>query len=203
MEAVRSPDPTLDETARVAGLSLEELESEQSIVYLLDSDLRIVYCNPAWDQFAAENHGDALEWKKPRGTPLLEAIADPLRPFYAEGFRRVAETGEVWEHDFECSSSELYRRYHMQVKPLEATGGFLIINSLLVETPHGADRQAMPEVDTLYRGREDIVTMCCHCRRTQRSDGSQTWDWVPRYLEAPPQRVSHGLCASCSAYFYP
>ena len=197
------PDPTLEAHARVAGLSIEELESEQSIVYLLDSDLRLVYCNPAWDQFAIRNQGDGLEWNGPRGTPILEAIADPIRPFYEEGFRRVAETGEVWEHDFECSSSELYRRYHMQVKPLEATGGFIIINSLLVETPHEADRLAMPEVTTLYLGQGDIVTMCCHCRRTQRSDGSQTWDWVPRYLEAPPGRVSHGLCASCAAYFYP
>jgi hypothetical protein len=196
-------DPSLEEHARVAGLSVEELESEQSIVYLLDSDLRLVYCNPAWDQFAAENHGDGLEWSGPRGTGILDAIAEPLRPFYKDGFRKVSETGEVWEHDFECSSSELYRMYHMQVKPLEATGGYLIINSLLVETPHGADRLAMPGTTSHYLGQGDIVKMCCHCRRTQRTDGSLTWDWVPRYLETPPGRVSHGLCTSCAAYFYP
>jgi PAS domain-containing protein len=197
------PDPMLDETARVAGLSIEELENERSIVYILDSDLRIVYCNPAWDQFATQNHGEGLEWNSPRGTALLEAIAEPLRPFYVDGFRRVAETGEVWEHDFECSSSQLYRIYHMQVKPLQARGGFIVINSLLVETPHEAGRQAMPGATTLYLGPGEIVKMCCHCRRTQRCDGSQTWDWVPRYLEAPPGRVSHGLCTSCAAYFYP
>ncbi|TVP44075.1 MAG: hypothetical protein EA350_12315 [Gemmatimonadales bacterium] len=196
-------DRILEEQARIAGIAIEELESEQSIVYLVDASLRLIYCNPAWDQFAIRNNGDGLQWNRPRGSGLLEAIATPLRPFYEEGFRKVRETGETWEHNFECSSSELYRVYHMQVRPLEATGGFIVINSLLVETPHGEDREAMPGVADLYLGQEDIVTMCSHCRRTRTSDGSQRWDWVPRYLEAPPERVSHGLCTSCVGYFYP
>jgi len=203
LEALPHRDPLLEEHARVAGLSIEDLESEQAVVYVLDSDLRLVYCNPAWDEFAASNNGDGLEWSGPRGTPILEAIAEPLRSYYEDGFRRVREAGETWEHDFECSSSELYRRYHMQVKPLEGAGGFLIINSLLVEAPHSADRPTMPDVANLYLGQGDTVKMCSHCRRTQRSDGSQMWDWVPRYLDAPPGRVSHGLCVVCAAYFYP
>ena len=195
--------PEFDQSPRVAGLSIEGLESEQSIVYLLDADRRLIYCNPAWDRFASQNDGDGLKWDGPRGTAVLEATAEPLRPFYEEGFRKVDETREVWEHDFDCSSGDLYRRYHMEVKPLEATEGFFITNSLLVELPHRVDRLATPGAYTLYLRQGDIVKMCCHCRRTERSDGSQIWDWVPRYLESPPGLVSHGLCASCSTYFYP
>lgn len=196
-------EPKLDPHARVAGLSIQGLESEQSIVYLLDADLRLVYCNPAWDRFAALNDGLGLKWDGPRGTAVLEVIAEPLRPFYEEGFRRVAETGEVWEHDFDCSSGDLYRRYHMEVKRLEAMEGFFVINSLLVESPHTLDRRAIAGASTPYLRQGDILKMCCHCRRTERSDGSQIWDWVPQYLETPPGRVSHGLCPSCTSYFYP
>lgn len=109
---------------------------------------------------------------------LLDTIPEPLRPLYEEGFRKATETGEAWKLDFECSSSRMYRIFHMSVTPLGGTGGFLIVSSLAVESPQGKDRPPMPAAGSLYVGTEDIVTMCSHCRRTQIKDGSRTWDWV-------------------------
>jgi hypothetical protein len=45
---------------------------------------------------------------------------------------------------------------------------------------------------------EQLVTVCCHCRRV-RFPGGQ---WETRFL--PDQElVSHGICASCFREFYP
>jgi hypothetical protein len=187
---------------QLAGLSVEHLERERSVVYVLDSGLRLRYCNRAWDEFAARNGGEGLEWDAPRGVCVLDVIADPIRSFYEKGFQSVAKTGLAWEHDFECSSKDLYRKFHMDVKFMEETGGFVVMNSLAVEEPHRADRRAMPEDPALYLTKDGMVKMCCHCRRTRRADGSEIWDWAPRNLEDPFGRVSHGLCPACIAYFY-
>jgi hypothetical protein len=69
-----------------AGFRLTRLEDDPSIVYLLGADLRIVYCNKAWDDFAASNGGVGLNREAVLGASVMEAIAMPLRPFYARAF---------------------------------------------------------------------------------------------------------------------
>jgi hypothetical protein len=184
------------------GLPVDDLASDDSIIYVLDGDLRLVYCNPAWDKFADDNGGDALRWDAPRGNRLLDAVAEPLRPFYEQGFRSVAETGQPWEHDFECSGPDLFRCYHMQVKRIDGPGGFLVVNSLRVEQRHEPTRDPTQPDPSRYVSAEGFVTMCCHCRRTRRVGESQSWDWVPRFLKDPPAQISHGLCPACVAYHY-
>jgi hypothetical protein len=108
---------------------------------------------------------------------------------------------QPWEHSYECSSPECYREYHMQVLPLQAPPRLVVVNSLVVEKAH--ERIVRPPLTALYRTTGGVIGMCMHCRRTQRSDRSDVWDWVPAFLATPPDNVSHGLCSTCFRYYYP
>lgn len=187
-----------------AGFDIENLEADNSIVFMLRPDLRIIYCNKAWDLFASQNGGTGLGRNAILGTPILDVIAEPLKSFYANGFAQAKRQGRPWEHDYECSSPDLYRLFHMRVLPL-AESYLLVENSLRVERPQGLERPAMPADAALYLTEDGILTMCCHCRRTRRitTAAVPVWDWVPAFLVDPPGRISHGLCRNCRAYFYP
>jgi hypothetical protein len=177
---------------------------ERAVVYILSADLRIVYCNIAWDIFAAENGGARLDRSHILGTLFLEAVPEPLYRFYAHSFAELQKSGSgVWEHDFECSSPKLYRLFHMRV--LRLSNSYLLIeNSLRLEEPH---RRTPPpdEAFLTYVNEYGILTMCCHCRRTRRIGHGKNadWDWIPTNLLRRTERISHGLCKTCKAYFYP
>ena len=181
---------------------IQDLERSKSVVYVLDRDHCILYCNQAWDDFAEQNGGHGLIRTSILGRNILQAMDAPLRRFYATVYRQVLETGQPFELDFECSSPELYRVFHMRVLPVQNGGRLLVINSLAVERPHGLDRPAQPAGLALYADAHGFLHMCAHCRRTRRMEDSR-WDWVPSYLHQPPAPVSHGLCPACMAYFYP
>lgn len=187
-----------------AGFRLESLEADQSIIYMLSPDLRIIYCNKAWDEFASLNGGVNLDRETILGTLILDVIAGPLRPFFASGFAQAQTRLQPWEHDYECSSPDSFRLFHMRVLPL-ASSYLLVENSLQVERPHGPERPAMPAYPASYLNEHGMLIMCSHCRRTRRigAGAVSIWDWVPDFLIDPPGRVSHGLCPNCRAYFYP
>lgn len=187
-----------------AGFGLESLEADHSIIYMLSPDLRIIYCNKAWDEFASLNGGIELSREAVLGTCILDVIAEPLRPFYANGFAQAQNQLQPWEHDYECSSLALFRLFHMRVLPL-ANSYLLVENSLQLERFHGLERPVMPAYSASYLNEHGILTMCAQCRRTRRINTGAVpiWDWVPEFLIDPPGPVSHGLCANCRAYFYP
>ncbi len=169
------------------------------MIYALDRDLRITYCNRAWDRFAAANGGDQCLRESVLGRSLSDFIPESLRSFYADAFARVFETGAIWEHRYDCSDARTQRDFHMRVLPLEG-GGLLVINSQIGERPHPAPDSRLPL--GAYIKPTGIITMCSHCRRTQRRDNPDVWDWVPEHISHPPARVSHGLCGVCFQYHY-
>ena len=192
---------TVMEITLPASVPRSVLERSKAVICVLDPDLRITYCNPAWDEFAEQNAGPDVLAQGVVGSRLLEVVAEPLRAFYEGIFKQAETTGQVQEFDYECSSPELYRSFHMQVLPLRDDHGFLVMHSLRVEKPLDF-RPAQAPDDARYAGPDGIVVMCCHCRRTRRAQDPHAWDWVPAYLERRA-RVSHGLCGVCRAYFYP
>lgn len=64
-----SSDLNLDVSPKLhleaAGFRLASLEADHSIIYMLNPDLRIIYCNKAWDEFASLNGG---VWTQSRGS---------------------------------------------------------------------------------------------------------------------------------------
>lgn len=180
---------------------LNTLEHEPGAVYALDGELRLCYFNPAWFRFAAQNHGEpAISRRFGLGVPLAQAISGPLREFYLRAYSTVLQERSTWQHDYECSSDTVLRRYHQDSYPLANSKAVIVINSLLLEQPHAA---ADAEADERrYRDSHGLIVQCSHCRRVQRAAQPGHWDWVPAWVAVLPPRTSHSLCQPCYDYYY-
>ncbi len=194
-------DASLSLALRDTGLVPSSLETDPSIIYVLRWDSQIIYCNRAWDKFALENGGDALIRANILGTTLQAILPQPIFQFYQHAFNQVLSTGTSWAHDYECSSSGLYRRFRMQVLRLSGPH-LLVMNSLKIQETHRSDVLAS-DADATYIDEHGILTLCCNCRRALRVDSKdeEIWNWVPRFIEKPPKKVSHGLCKICYPSF--
>ncbi|MBZ5529203.1 MAG: PAS domain-containing protein [Acidobacteriia bacterium] len=186
-----------------AGWALADAEKATAGICLLNADLRIVYCNGAWERQEREKSGAAASREELSGVAILDRVAEPLRPFYSRRFSEVKKQGQEWEHDYELSSAEKLRMYRLKVK--RVADSYLLLESRMArEAAHGAERPAMPAVKSLYVTENGTLTMCSHCRRARCVGlGRTVWNWVPEYLSAPAGRVSQGLCRECFAHFYP
>jgi hypothetical protein len=166
-------------------------------------DHRIAYLNPAWLRLGAANGAPSSAGTGALGVDLRLAAPPALRPFYTQLFAKATATREVQGHDYECSSPDLHRTFHMAVYPC-ATGALVIVHSLLREVPHPG--RAMPPLEGLYRNERGVIVQCSNCRRIRRpgaeEEGRATWDWVPEYVAQMPRMTSHGICALCSEYYY-
>ena len=177
------------------------LEQDHSVIFSLDANLRITYCNTAWDRFAAANGGPGLIRPAPLGRSVLDYISGPLAAYYETAFRNALRAAEPWRHVYECSTPAAFRKFVMHVFPDKGTHGLLVVNSLCVERPHEPSQTHLRDAD--YRAATGLVVMCSHCRRTRRTTAAEQWDWVPEYLEHQPAQTSHGLCSPCLEYYYP
>lgn len=184
------------------GINLDSIEANPSTIFVVDSKLSFVYCNPAWDVFALKNGGHNILRTSVIGTSILAAIPKVLGDFFEDGFDRVRKEMETWEHDYECSSPRHFRMFRMRVLPIRDRH-FLVEHVLRVETPHGC-RDLPTDSLSHYLGANLTITMCCHCRRTLRVNPEipNTWDFVRLFIDNPPALVSHGLCAVCRTHYY-
>ena len=183
---------------------LADLEKHHGSIYGLWPDLRLAYVNPAWHRFAAENGGEpaiSTRWKL--GACILDAFSQDLGSYYRTAYNRCLELGEPWEHQYECSSKDRYRRFHQTVYPL-GRSGLLVVNSLVVELPHDpAERSPRGPDEPVYRDGYGLIHQCAHCRRVQNLRTAQRWDWVPAWVERIPSPTSHTFCPACFGYYYP
>jgi hypothetical protein len=183
---------------------LEHLDRQDAAAFGMWSDLTLAYHNDAWDRFAAENNGQpgiAEHWGL--GSVVTDAISEPLRSFYLKGYRRCLETGEPWEHCYQCSSATTYREFRARTCPLGDAEGLLSVHSLVVERPHDpVDRPPQPAEEDVYLDGDGFLRQCCHCRRMRRSSDHHQWDWVPQWVERQPQNTSHTICPICLACYY-
>jgi hypothetical protein len=180
-------------------IPLSTLEASGDVSCQLNSDLRICYCNPAWDRFALANNGELALSNRVLGSIILDYVPPELIDFYRAAF--ASARNAVVEFDYECSSLDLYRTFQMQILPVEQSKGFTVINALNFEESLEGKRSAVVTAPE-YLTDSGIITVCSHCRRTRRVDAPTQWDWVPANLKPAQRNVSHGLCPICHAYFY-
>ncbi len=179
----------------------ERLENDPAVIFSLDHDLRIVYCNAAWDRFAQENGGVGLERGAQLGRSVMSCVPDVLKAFFEDGYRRTLASREPWQHSYECSSPSHFRSFRMMTYAEPDGSGLLVVNSLTAVRPH-EQAPLRPELSR-YVDDSGILKMCCHCRRVCQRRDPRLWDWVPELVAAPPEQISHCLCAVCLHVFYP
>jgi hypothetical protein len=178
------------------------VEADNAVIFCLDPELIITYCNPAWDQFAIQNGGPELCRPMPVGRCVLDFIGGPDRGYFKKHYDHTLQQSEPWEREYECSSSDVYRKFQMRVLPMQSVRGLFVINSLIVEQAH--QLSASPPLEEVYRRADGFILMCGSCRRTRRnSPGIDIWDWVPSFVEDFPARTTHGICAPCKEHYYP
>ena len=180
----------------------EVFETDQDVLYLLDADLRIADCNLGWEKFAAENGGIGISRAEVRGRWIFDFIPEVLVRFYQEKFSEALRAGHWIGFDYECSTPDAFRQFHMALRSIQPSG-LLVVNSYLPNqrAPFAFPDEAM--ADSAYVSAGGMITMCAHCRRTRRQNDLDTWDWVSRFLRNTGRKVSHGLCPRCTAYLYP
>lgn len=179
---------------------LQALNQSSVVSYVVDSNLCLAYCNPAWDRFAVENSAPELARATLLGTDLRSVLGKDLRPFYLQAFEQVAHSGTVWDCLYECSSPQLFRKFQMRIHPLRPEGWYLVTNTLVIEKPHTATVTSGLEG---YVNCDGQITVCSHCRSSRHADRPEQWDFVPVHLERNLANISHGLCPICLEYFYP
>lgn len=182
-----------------------QLASDQAVIYALNSEFRLIWCNEAWDQFARENGGLELLGAAQIGVSVMAVTPAPLQAFYAGLYRRALNGEDFVEHSYECSSDETFRIFHMQVKRMklpESDPFLVVVNSLNLEEsiPHSAALPA-PTRESL-RQASGLITMCCHCRRTQIPGSENTWVWIPDLVREMPDEATHGICPTCFSMHY-
>lgn len=166
--------------------------------YILDSGFRLIKVNPHWNRFALENGAPSgVLWPGVQGIDALRLVTPALRPFYKAGYD-MARSGLPWHHVYECSSPGHHRVFQMHVVYLPSECEYLVIHA-------HAPFELLPREACLpseaYRNGSPGIVMCANCRRTMRpSDGG--WDWVPGYLDRPPQGTEYDLCPNCAYYHY-
>lgn len=114
----------------------ESLEMISDSAFALRADLRLSYVNPAYVHFGSENGGQQIDSFTGIGTYIGDVLVGPLRDFYLAAYLRVLEKGERWDHEYECSSSTLFRRYLQSIYPLKGGAGLVVVNRLIVEDAH-------------------------------------------------------------------
>ncbi len=173
------------------------LATSDDTAYVLSRDRRIVRTNDGWARFAAANGGDPIITAG-HDLRLDDVLPEALRELFVTALERALATGQRWEHEYECSSADLYRRFRLVVYPVDGEH-LLCVHSRLVEHPHvmeAADARA----STYAVG--GVITTCSHCRRIKNPQGISRWDWVPAFVAAPPPNLSHGLCEPCFEFYY-
>lgn len=182
---------------------IQALELNAAVSYILDSQRRFIYCNPAWDRFVRSNGEPQLAGEAMIGSSLFDAIPGVLVDFYSDAFDEALRNNQhVWERSYECSSPERFRQYQMRIHLLERWSWFLVTNQ---QIPKGSHNKAVAPNPSVYL-KDGIVTMCAHCRCSRRIDQPTQWDFVPEYLRLKGLaafQVSQGLCPLCHLYFYP
>ncbi len=122
---------------------LEAIEHDSAIVFALDRELKIVYCNQAWDRFAESNGGAALKRPTPHGMCVLDVIPEPLKNLYRSAYLNVFARSRQWVYDYECSSATVHRLFRMTALHRPKDEFILVTNFLLEERPHGNERLVM------------------------------------------------------------
>lgn len=190
---------------KLKGIDFETLEKDENSIYGLSKEMKFIYFNPGFIQFSRSNdiEGNLIN-NLPLGIPVSKILAgEKISEFYIQNFKRIIATGEIWHHEYECSSADEFRIYRQTTYPLKDGEILIIINKLIVVQPIESTGRETNDADPKrYVQSSGFITQCGNCRHIQRTDQSEIWDWVPAWAEKIPEGTSHSICPICFDYYW-
>lgn len=179
---------------------LAEFERSHNTVLVLWPDLSIAYVNPAWVRFALENDGEpAISNSWSVGACVLDAIVPPVRSFFEDHYRRCLRERRAWDFEYECSSADRFRVFHLCVTPTRDAEALIASHSPRID--FDCVRDESPPIPTNYLQADGALRQCCECRRFQRTPPAHQWDWVPTWIRCRPPHVRLILCPTCGSFY--
>lgn len=176
----------------LAGFERLQLDESSSSIAAVTPDGVIRWVNRAWRRRAeaCAVGGD------PVSANYLGAISGELRPFFEDAFAVALRTRTVFELDYACPSPEEQRSFRLRALPLD--GGLLLDHTLIATAPADEGEAA---IEANYRDPDGILVQCSNCRRVLHR-ATSAWHWVAAWVKETLPRVSHGLCAPCTGFYW-
>ena len=175
------------------------MDEASEVIFTLDENGILTYCNPSFERFAVQNGAPELTAARVVGTCFQANLPRVLQGFFRESLERARTTLELWRFEYDCSSADIYRKFQLTLFPQPNRKEFVFVHSRLIERPH--TWPAVDGIESAYRCRDGLIHMCCNCRRA-RCQESARWDWVPDFVRKRPLDVSHGICSFCRDWLY-
>jgi hypothetical protein len=176
----------------------ERLVRDPSTVVAIDPQGTILWTNPAWEAFAADNGGSEIATSYGVGQRYYAGISGELRGFFEQSFQRSYVEGTVFELEYECSSAQTRRVMRLRALPIRGSG-LLLEHSRVTEGP--IMLEGLPAIEARYLDQDGVIRQCSDCRRVLCVT-ENVWDWVPVWVERPDPRISHGLCDVCVGFYW-
>ena len=173
-------------------------DSEDSI-FVLDEELAIRACNAAYLRFGETNGCTGIESRFGLGCRLTQVLPHAVCDIYLPIYLKALESGARVDHDYECSSPQVFRRYHQTVYPLRERRGLIVSNHLVYEVPHSWKASAKKPG---HFDADGWLSQCACCRKVKDRSRPENWDWVPAFVESPHPRTTHTYCLTCLDFYY-
>lgn len=170
----------------------------EPVIYYTDRRGFITEVNDGWQQFSAENHGEAVAGDLVLGTSVWACVVDiSLRKIYKLLFER-ARAGAPISLTYRCDAPDRRRWWNMTICGV-ANDRMKFESRLLREEP----RPTVTLLEPGHRRSEWFVQICSWCQLV----ATESEGWVPvegavRIMgllegEEFPQ-LSHGICPDCA-----
>lgn len=185
----------------IRDFDMSTLSNDKHSIYIVDENFKIIYHNLAYQKFAEENDGEPIISNKYScGANIFDAITGNLREIYKNKLQEIIASGKGDKLMYECSSNKVYRLFMQKIYPFRNKKGLLFLNALAVEEDINK-KSSNPIIDN-YLQQTGFINQCSNCRRTQRKNESEIWDWVGNWIEKQPKNMSHTICPICFDYYW-
>ena len=194
-----------DFESKLFKIEFNTLEESKYSIYCISEDLKLIYVNPTWINFAKENGATkAFLNNIPLEKPITKGIyGKNTKNFYTENYLKVFKTGKPWRHEYECSTINEFRKFQQDTYPIKDGSILVIKNTLTIQLPiEKVGRIEFKAIKKRYTNTNGFVTQCSNCRCTQRAIEADVWDWVPDWIENIPKNFSHSICPICFDYYW-
>ena len=193
-----------DFKSKLVGLDFDTIENSPHSIFGLSNELKLIYFNTAWLQFSKTINDDScISVNYPLGTSVEDAMSGTLKDFYIFNYKKVLNESKVWTHEYECSTVGVYRLFYQEVFPLKNGEGIIVVNSLRTEKYiQNINALELTNLKLEYTDLNGMITQCSNCRKTQRINEKEIWDWVPTFLSETHEYASHSICPICFDYYW-